>query len=89
MEKYARVLVIIFFLILTNLGLSFYILNKLDKPVAESVSVVLQPTRNPSPVTTVTTPPTIQNDLNSIKAEIRALRDSLETTGIITQTPTP
>lgn len=88
MDKFARVLIIIFFLCLFNLGLNFYILSKLDEPVVESVPV--QQTvvvKSPQPV--ATTPPSIQTDLTQIKAEIRSLRDSLESTGLILQTPEP
>lgn len=93
MEKYARVLVIIFFLCLINLGFNLYILSKVSNPVAVSVPVVQQPvTRNsPQAVPTVlaTTPATIQSDLTLIKAEIRALREALDVTGLIETTPTP
>lgn len=91
MEKYARVLVIIFFLCLINLGFNFYILSKVSNPVTVSVPAVQQPvvTRNPSPVTVATTVPSIQSDLNLIKAELRALREALDVTGLIETTPTP
>lgn len=88
MEKYSRVLVIIFFLCLINLGFNLYIIYKLNNPVAQTVPVVQQPvvTRlpaqagNPSPTTVATIPTTIQSDLTLIKAEIRALREILGTT---------
>lgn len=88
MDRYARVLVIIFFLCLINLGLNFYILSKLDEPATESVPVQQTVvTKSPQPV--ATTPPNIQTDLTQIKAEIRSLRDSLESTGLILTTPEP
>lgn len=96
MEKYARVLVIIFFLCLINLGLNVYLLSQLDKqslslgdkPVAESVPVQQTVvTKSPQPIATTT--PNIQTDLTQIKAEIRSLRDSLESTGLILTTPEP
>ncbi len=93
MEKYARVLVIIFFLCLINLGFNLYILSKVSNPVAISVPqpVTRLPAQagNPSPVTVPTTPATIQSDLTLIKAEIRALREALDVTGLIETTPTP
>lgn len=90
MDKYARVLVIIFFLVIANIGLSIYMLNKIDKPVANLPTVSPQPvTRNATPVAIATTAPNIQSDLTVIKAEIRALRDSLESTGLILTTPEP
>lgn len=93
MEKYARVLVIIFFLVAANLGLSFYILSKINEPVVSLPIVSPQPvTRNsPQDVPTVlaTTPPSIQSDLTVIKAEIRALRESLDSNGLILTTPEP
>ncbi len=88
MDKFGRVLVIIFFLCLFNLGLNVYILSKLNKPVKENVPVQQTVvTKSPQPV--VTTPQNIQTDLTQIKAEIRSLRDSLESTGLILQTPEP
>ncbi|MEK7168922.1 MAG: hypothetical protein AAB778_02815 [Patescibacteria group bacterium] len=93
MEKYARVLIIIFFLCLFNLGLNIYVLSKLDNPVTQATPISNQlVTRNsPQAVPTVfaTTVPSIQSNLTQIKAEIRALRDSLESTGLILQTPEP
>jgi len=92
MEKYSRVLVIIFFLVIANIGLSVYILSKINEPVVSLPVVSPQPvTRNsPQAVPTVLpTPASIQSDLTLIKAEIRALRDSLETNGLISTTPEP
>lgn len=89
MEKYARVLVIIFFLCLFNIGLTVFTLSKINKPTVERVIPTLITQKTATPSATVTTPSSIQSDLTVIKAEIRALRDSLETTGIVTQTPTP
>ena len=88
MDKFGRVLVIIFFLCLFNVGLNFYILSKLGKPVTETVPAQqIVTVKSPQPITT--TPPNIQTDLTQIKAEIRSLRDSLESTGLILQTPEP
>lgn len=91
MEKYGRVLVIIFFLILINLGLTFYILSKLNKPIVEkTVPVIIQKTATPSALPVAKgAEASIQSDLNLIKAEIRALRDSLESNGLILTTPEP
>ena len=88
MDKFGRVLVIIFFLCLINLGLNIYLLSKLDEPIVETVPVQ-QAVVAKSPQPVVTTPPNIQTDLTQIKAEIRSLRDSLESTGLILQTPEP
>jgi hypothetical protein len=96
MEKYARVLVIIFFLCLINLGFNLYILSIVTKPVTVTTQVVPSPTTRPptgeagkSPQAIATTPATIQSDLTVIKAEIRALREALDVTGLIETTPTP
>lgn len=89
MEKYGRVLVIIFFLVLINLGLSIYTLSKLDKPVSVTPVPTQTSTNRTSPQPVPTTPATIQSDLNLIKAEIRALRDALDVTGLILETPAP
>lgn len=91
MEKYARVLVIIFFLILINLGLSFYVISKLNKPteVIQVTPTTTKVTTSPSAQIVATPPSSIQSDLNLIKAEVRALRDSLEVSGLITESPTP
>lgn len=89
MEKYARVLIIIFFLSIFNLGLNIYILSKINKPVVEKQVQTVIPTQTASPSATVTTPPNIQSDLTVIKAELRALRESLESNGLILQTPEP
>ena len=85
MEKYARVLVIIFFLCLINLGLTFFVLTKLDnKPEAKLTSITLtksSPLPSPTGKTIIPTESTdIKSDLTLIKAEIRALREILGTT---------
>jgi hypothetical protein len=91
MEKYARVLVIIFFLCLINLGFNLYILSIETKPVTVTAPVTnplpTQPSKSPQAI--ATTPATIQSDLTLIKAEIRALREALDVTGLIETTPTP
>lgn len=93
MEKYARVLIIIFFLCLFNLGLNIYVLSKLNNPVANNLPVAVissaKPTPSNKPVSPKVDEAGIQSDLTQIKAEIRALRDSLESTGLILQTPEP
>ncbi len=87
MEKYARVLVIIFFLCVANLGLNIYVIANLNKPTATKESVSLS---TPSP--TSSTKPQASNepknsdlgqikaDVTLIKAELRALRELLGTT---------
>jgi hypothetical protein len=93
MDRYTRILVIIFLLCLINLGLNLYLLSRNNNSAVQTVPTISQPiTRNSPqavPTALVTTPPNIQSDLNTIKAEIRALRDSLELTGIIPETPKP
>ena len=89
MEKYARVLVIIFFLILINLGLSVFIMNKLNKPVETPKPSISAVKSSPTPSNQASNPPSIQSDLNLIKAEIRALREALDITGLLKPTETP
>lgn len=91
MEKYARVLVIIFFLCLFNLGLNIYLLSKIDKPITNQPITVSspKPTSSTKPISPKVDEVGIQSDLTQIKAEIRSLRDSLESTGLILQTPEP
>ena len=93
MDKFGRVLVIIFFLCLFNLGLNLYVLSKLNKPVTQTLPATNQPsTRNTPqgvPSAQPTTSATIQSDLTVIKAELRALRESLESADLILQTPEP
>lgn len=92
MDKFGRVLIIIFFLCLFNLGLNIYVLSKLDKPVANLPATVIsstKPTPSNKPVSPKVDETSIQSDLTQIKAEIRSLRDSLESTGLILTTPEP
>jgi hypothetical protein len=92
MDKFGRVLVIIFFLCLFNLGLNFYILSEINKPVETTIQqpiVSTKPSPSTKPVVTKTDETVIQGELKVIKAEIRSLRDSLESTGLILQTPEP
>ena len=90
MERYSRILIIMFFMVFFNLILSLYILTKPSKPNV----VTLSPspttfTKMATPMATTTAPPNIQSDLNVIKAEIRALRESLNSSGLILETPKP
>ncbi len=84
MERYARVLIIIFFLCLINLGLSIFVINKLNsksevKPTP--VATTVKPSSTPFGKTpTATDSADIKSDLTLIKAEIRALREILGTT---------
>lgn len=92
MEKYSRVLITIFLLVVINLVLSFYILTKLNQPVKNKEVQPAVVAKIATPSATVATPistPNIQSDLTLIKAEIRAMRTSLETTGLIVATPEP
>lgn len=88
MEKYARVLVIIFFLTIVNLGLSIFIISKLNKESeVKPTPVVITTTNSPTPQSKLATPSAslsndeIKSDLTLIKAEIRGLRDVLGVTG--------
>lgn len=88
MEKYARVLVIIFFLTIVNLGLSIFIINKLNKePEIKQTPIIVTNTNSPTPQSKLATPSAtlsddeIKSDLTLIKAEIRGLRDVLGVTG--------
>lgn len=89
MDKFGRVLIIIFFLCIISLGLNIYIISKLNKPTPEIKNQAIVVTKTATPNANITTPPNIQTDLTQIKAEIRSLRDSLESTGLILQTPEP
>lgn len=87
MEKYARVLVIIFFLCLANLGLNIYIISKVNKPIAvkESLNIPAQTPSSTNKSTATSEPKNsdlgqIKADVTLIKAEIRALRELLGTT---------
>jgi len=85
MDKYGRVLIIIFFLCLINLGLTLFTINKLDARnmqtgQTETVFVKQSPIPTNKPATSVA-PDDIRTDLNLIKAEIRALREILGVTG--------
>ncbi len=87
MEKYARVLVTIFFLCVANLGLNIYIISNLKNPTVTSELVSIS-----TPLPTSSTKPQASNepkgsdmsqikaDITLIKAEIRALRELLGTT---------
>jgi len=84
MDKYGRVLIIIFFLCLINLGLILFTINKLDArniQTGQTENVFVKqspiPTNKPSSVA----PDDIRSDLNLIKAEVRALREILGVTG--------
>lgn len=84
MDKYGRVLIIIFFLCLINLGLSIFVVLKLNsKSVQQSASINQQTVATLKPQPTViaaANTANIQSDLSLIKAEIRALREILGTT---------
>jgi hypothetical protein len=97
MEKYSKILIYIFLLCIVNSILVIFTLfnsypknKQLVKPNPISTSIS---TSKPSPIATMPskdTPATdIKSDLNVIKAELRALRDAVENTGVIVQTPKP
>jgi hypothetical protein len=87
MEKYARVLVIIFFLCLINIGLNVYTLSKVNNQANQKTieTIASAPTSSPIPGTKATTDANLNEnevraDLTIIKAEIRSLREILGTT---------
>lgn len=87
MEKYSKILIYIFLLTIINIGISSFLIYKINiKPETK--------TQTPSLIVTNTkaTPQSnsdIKSDLTTIKAEIRALRETLEVTGLISETPKP
>ncbi|HCR36222.1 hypothetical protein A2130_03235 [Candidatus Woesebacteria bacterium GWC2_33_12] len=81
MEKYGRVLIVIFFLCLINLGLSVFAISK---PTPVKLIVNSSPTPLPTSISKneiATNSGDLKSDLTLIKAEIRALREILGTTG--------
>lgn len=97
MEKYSRILIYIFLLTILNLGISSYLIYKVNN-VPQTKTIVNQPitTGKPSPTpqtkqqeATTDTQSDIKSDLIIIKAEIRALREALDVTGLLTATPKP
>lgn len=91
MEKYGRVLVIIFFLCLINLGLTVFTISKLNKSQDNKpISIVTTNNDKVSPTPTPKIDLTlIQSDLTVIKAEIRSIRELLTGSGLIIETPAP
>lgn len=94
MEKYSRVLIYIFLLSILNLSVSSYLIYKVNNiQIAKTQQGAVSTTTKPSPTPVSSSKPMtsddIRNDLTIIKAEVRALRDSLEGTGLIIPTPEP
>lgn len=98
MERFSRILIVIFILSLVNLGLNGYLLNRINKLQTTSKSVYTSTVfASPTPKTTdrpttnedLKNTDTISNDISIIKAEIRAIRDSLELNGIVFEAPKP
>ena len=94
MDKFSRILVVIFTLLIVNLGLSIYTITKLPKEsnnkndIKQLESITAKVSLSPSPSTKpIPTPNTdIKSDLNTIKAEIRSLKESLSSSGLIIET---
>lgn len=96
MEKYSKILIYIFLFSVINsvlITVLFFKLNRNESAQKNESEVVI-----PSPISkTSATPqpssanlqPDIKSDLNLIKAELRALRESIDSTGIATTTPNP
>lgn len=87
MERFSRILIIIFVLTLVNLGLNSYLINKINKieNIAAKNTIANTTVANTSLTKATTKPiasnePTISDDLATIKAEIRSLREILGTT---------
>ena len=93
MEKYSKILIYIFLLTGLNLIISGYLIYKTNfNYEAKKVAVVATSTPKPSsPATTKTTSQDqdVKSDLIQIKAEIRALRESVENSGLVVETPKP
>lgn len=86
MEKYSRILVIIFFLTVGNLALSIYTISKLNRPTEQekqisTVTPKASPTPTSKPAAKEVEDSNSKADLTLIKAEIRALREILGVTG--------
>lgn len=86
MEKYARVLVIIFFLCVANLGLNIYIISKINKlTITNNQASISTPLPTTSAKPQASSEPKnsdlgqIKADVTLIKAELRALRELLGT----------
>lgn len=94
MDKFSRILFVIFILLIVNLGLSIYTITKLPKESnnknnikqLESVAEKGSPFASPSTKAVPTPNTDIKSDLNTIKAEIRSLKEILTSNGIIIET---
>ena len=87
MEKYSKILIYIFLISIINLGISFFVLYKVNKPELKkevSVQTTISDTKS-SPLPQASSKPittdSIQTDLTQIKAEIRSLREILGISG--------
>lgn len=97
MEKYSRILIIMFFLLLFNFLCTIYIASRYNQKNIQAVETLSTPISTASPSTkAITSPPStpfdtnnITADLKIIKAEIRAIRESLNSSGLILETPKP
>jgi hypothetical protein len=95
MERFSRILIIIFTLILVNIGLNSYLItkvNKLEKQNSKNIITTQITTTSPTPKPSAKNESQDNNisaDLAIIKAEIRSIRESLELTGIVLETPKP
>ena len=87
MDKYSRILIIIFFISLINFGLSVYNLSQAsfktnDQKITSQSLATLKPTSpSPTPKTNQSDIEVIKSDLTLIKAEIRSLREILGVSG--------
>lgn len=93
MEKFSRILLALFFLLILNICLNFYILNKIAKINKERPSQIVQKIESsPFPSTKpveATNSADIKADLNIIKVELRSIRESLTTNGLLSPNPNP
>lgn len=91
MDRYSRILIIIFLICLINLGLAVFSLKKSQVPTQNNKNqqkeVVLQqasltpPASSPTPKGSQSDIESIKSDITIIKAEIRALREILNISG--------
>lgn len=97
MDRFSRILIVIFILCLLNLGLNGYLISKINK-LQTATKVNTPSTLNTSPTPKTTSKPTmnqsqdtstIASELSIIKAELRSIHESLELTGIVAETPKP
>lgn len=87
MDKYSRILIIIFFMCLINLGLAVFNFSQVSfrpkdqKTISQSLPTLKPTSPSPTPKTNQSDIEVIKSDLTLIKAEIRSLREILGISG--------